>query len=217
MEFWTDMSLGKHALERAPDMVIRNEEEYIHGGGADFIFWAEGGDFEAFEAGLEDDPTVTDPKQMTETDTQRLYRVTATAEAIENTTMPVWSDLDIVLLEAEGTHEGWTVRMRLPDRETLDRYRETHRERGLPFQLRAIYEEAVGNDVPESGLTDAQREALLAAYEAGYFDVPRTTPQSDVAEALDISTQSLSERLRRATAALVEATLAEATEDTKGP
>lgn len=207
VEFWTDMSLGKHALERAPGMVIRNEEEYIHGGGGDFIFWAKGGDFEAFEAGLDADPTVTEPKQMTETDARRLYRVTATAEAIVNTTMPVWSDLDVVLLEAEGTHEGWTVRMRFPTRETLDRYRRVHRERGIPFRLRAIYRESVASSAAESELTAAQREALLAAYEAGYFDIPRTVPQTDVATSLRISSQSLSERLRRGTAALVEATL----------
>ena len=207
VEFLTDMSLGKHALNRAPGMVIRNEEEYIHGGGGDFIFWAEGGDFEAFEAGLAADPTVTDPKQMTETDGRRLYRATATVEAIENTTMPLWSDLDVVLLEAEGTHEGWTVRMRFPTRETLDRYRCAHQERDLPFRLRAIYRESAAGSVAESGLTDAQREALLAAYEAGYYDVPRTARQTDVAASLRISSQSLSERLRRGTAALVEATL----------
>lgn len=207
VEFWTDMSLGKHALERAPEMVIRNEEEYIHGGGGDFIFWAEDGEFEAFEAGLEADPTVTDPRKMAETDSRRLYRATATADAIVNTTMPVWSDLDVVLLKAEGTHEGWTVRMRFSTRETLERYRSVHRERDLPFRLRAIYHESIESNVAESELTAAQREALLAAYEAGYFDVPRTTSQTGVAESLDISTQSLSERLRRGTAALVDATL----------
>jgi len=62
----------------------------------------------------------------------------------------------------------------------------------------------------EEGLTDRQREALAAAYEMGYFEVPRGASLGEVAATLDISASSLSERLRRAQTCLVESALEDA-------
>ncbi len=39
----------------------------------------------------------------------------------------------------------------------------------------------------DAGLTDSQREALLVAFETGYFEEPRNATLSDVAADLDIS------------------------------
>lgn len=58
------------------------------------------------------------------------------------------------------------------------------------------------------GLTQRQRAALSAAREVGYFAVPREGTIEDVAERLDCATGTASEHLRKAQAALVEATLA---------
>ncbi|MXR42456.1 transcriptional regulator [Halobaculum sp. WSA2] len=52
------------------------------------------------------------------------------------------------------------------------------------------------------GLTPPQVEALRAAVEAGYFDVPRTTDSATVADGLGISKSAFLERLRRAEATL---------------
>jgi predicted DNA binding protein len=57
------------------------------------------------------------------------------------------------------------------------------------------------------GLTSAQREALTVAYEAGYFDVPSKTTLDSLSDVLDVTSQSVSERLNRGTKKLVEATL----------
>lgn len=206
-EYWTDVELLKEALERAPEMTIDEEEEYLVDGTASFLFWAEGGDFDSFEAGLEDDPTVASVKQITDVETRRLYRVRTTERGHQATTFQLWSELDLVLLELEGTVDGWTVRMRFPDREAFARNRRGVKERGRPFELLALYHETAAASPAETKVTADQSEALVAAYESGYFDVPRTTSQSELAEQLDISSQSLSERLRRGTATLVEATL----------
>lgn len=53
-------------------------------------------------------------------------------------------------------------------------------------------------------LTEAEREALLAAYKSGYFEVPRRLRQSELAQKLGKSTGALSTLLRRATGRLVE-------------
>jgi hypothetical protein len=58
-------------------------------------------------------------------------------------------------------------------------------------------------DVLPSGLTERQREALEAAYRAGYFDWPRETTAEEIAETLDIAASTLTAHLRKAEATLL--------------
>lgn len=206
-EYRTDSRLLEATLERAPETVVYSEESYATDEGIRSLFWAETDDWDAFEAALTDDPTVTDSKRLAETDARRLYGVYLTDDGSANTTFPQWGDLDVVLLEATATVDGWEARMRVPDRDALSRYRAGLRERGIGFELEALYRETRTGNAPASRLSDDQFETLVAAHEAGYFDVPRTASQTDLAGEFGISAQSLSERLRRGTKALVEATL----------
>lgn len=52
--------------------------------------------------------------------------------------------------------------------------------------------------VVDRRLTDRQREVLVAAYFGGYFDRPRETTGTELAEYLDISPATLSQHLRAA-------------------
>ena len=55
--------------------------------------------------------------------------------------------------------------------------------------------------------TPPQREALVAAYEFGYFAGPREAPLADVAQHLDLSTWATGGRLRRGSRTLLESRL----------
>lgn len=61
----------------------------------------------------------------------------------------------------------------------------------------------------DDGLTDRQREALAAAWHAGFYEVPRTGGVEDVAAALDCAVSTASDLLRRAESRLVGDTLGE--------
>ena len=50
----------------------------------------------------------------------------------------------------------------------------------------------------ETDMTDRQREALEAAFRAGYFDWPRESTAEEVADSLDISSPTLHSHLRKA-------------------
>lgn len=52
--------------------------------------------------------------------------------------------------------------------------------------------------VDRSALTERQREALVTAYEMGYFERPRGANATEVAEAMDIEPSTLSEHLATA-------------------
>lgn len=207
VEYWTDGPLLKAALERAPGMVVYPEEQYTGDETVHYIFWADGGDLDAFEAGLDADPSVTDPRLLTELEARRLYQVTTTDQSYDTATLPEWGDLGVVFLEGEGTHEGWTFRIRVPDRTALAEYRTLHRDSGRPFRLRTIYDESEAETAAEALLTTAQQEALVSAYEAGYFDIPQSASQADVANQLEISPQAVSERLKRGLRTLLEVTV----------
>lgn len=56
-------------------------------------------------------------------------------------------------------------------------------------------------------MTDRQYEALVTAYELGYYETPRTVSFEEVAEELDCAPSTANELLRRAEAALVSAVL----------
>ena len=207
VELWVGGPLLQEALSRSPGTVISSEEQYISADEIRVLFWADGDDVDAFEAALETDSTVSEPTRLAETDRGRLYRVTLTDEASAATSLTAWRDLDLVLLDATGTHDGWQLRMRVPDRDALSRFRRVLQDRELPFRVNALYQADETRNATHANLTDGQYDALVTAYESGYYDVPRSASQADVAAKLQVTPQAVSERLRRATATLIRTTL----------
>ena len=207
VDFHLDSPILREALQRAPTTTAKYEEKYGNGGSIRFIFWVEGGDFGAFEEGLAADPTVTDVVQLAETSTRRLYRVHLTDDGQEVTTFPMWSELDVVLVDAVGTHEGWDLQMRMPNREALTRFREVCEAQDVAFRLRAVHSETERRGTADTSLSPVQREALVTAYEMGYFEIPRGALLADVAASLGVSSQATSERIRRGISRLVAGTL----------
>lgn len=63
------------------------------------------------------------------------------------------------------------------------------------------------SDRSSNPLTDRQRTMLYAAYEAGYYDYPRTTTQDEVASTVDVTGSTVAEHLRNAEATLVQQAL----------
>jgi predicted DNA binding protein len=61
-------------------------------------------------------------------------------------------------------------------------------------------------------MTPAQEEAVTAAFELGYFEVPRAVTASDVADQLGVSKSAFLERLRRAQGSLLGQVLPRAEE-----
>lgn len=203
-EFHVDSPILRTALEAVPDAVATFEEQYAHGGAISFLFWVETPDDEAFESALAGDPTVADPVTLVETADRRLYRVTLTERGLESSTYSLKSELDIVVLDATGTSEGWSVRMRFPDQAAIAAYDEACREQGLGVEIRTKYSEDETDCRAKAQLTAPQREALDAAFDGGYFEVPRDASLQEIADELDVSRQATSERIRRGLSALLD-------------
>lgn len=201
VDFQADVPIGRSTREAVPDMRISLVSERAPGEGQPIhtLVWATGGDFDAFDEALAEDPTVTDPKVLAETGDRRLYRVVYTDEGMASTPYPVWTESDGQVLSAESTGRDFAARMRFPDREAIERVTSWFEERGLDIEVDGVYVEG-DFDVVGLGpnLTEKQREAMLAAWRMGYFDVPRAIDLADLGDELGVSDTAASQRLRRA-------------------
>ncbi|HET7322986.1 MAG TPA: helix-turn-helix domain-containing protein [Halococcus sp.] len=110
---------------------------------------------------------------------------------------------DVTLLSANGQSCRWTFRLLAPDRTGISRAHDIMADLDCEADCQRI-STFEGGETDSTGLTDEQREALVAAFEAGYYDIPRNVTADDVADSLDISHQALSERFRRAYRHIVE-------------
>lgn len=165
------------------------------------LIWVRNVDHDAVADAFESDPSVHGIELLSEFDDEQLYRMEWVSEV--DLVLQMLTNSEATITDAYGTDGRWHLRVLYPDRESLSKTTEFRDDEGLTFDITAI-RELDGEPAGRYGLTTDQFEALEAALEAGYYEVPREVDQNELAERLDISHQALSERLRRATGALVE-------------
>lgn len=166
-------------------------------------FWASGGDFARFEDALHDDEMVRevltlerDDETTGEDEEDRFYRVTWKTE-VPDLISAVSAAKATVLEAVSENHGSWEVKVLFPCEEALSAFHDYCVEHDFDVEPQRVYEPKNPQERAEYDVTDAQQEALKAAYHAGYFAVPREQTLTEVAESLDISRNALSARLRR--------------------
>ncbi|GAD52741.1 bacterio-opsin activator domain-containing protein [Halarchaeum acidiphilum MH1-52-1] len=201
-----DLALTPTILAHASDELRVVSQSATDPETGQFFFLVEGADA-GFEAALDADHTVSDWTLVAEEGGTRVYRIGHPDDAI--LLSPMVTEVGGLMLESKSAERGWTVRLQLADREALSELWEFCEREGVDFELKRTFRQEGWASGEPSTLTDAQREALVTAYERGYFDEPRGASLADLADALGISPTAVSGRLRRGTAQLVESSLLE--------
>jgi predicted DNA binding protein len=199
-----------HTLTAVPDARVTGDRLASHS--RDWVLpfvWIRADDQDAVRAAMDDDPTVDRYEVVQAADEETLYNVVWTADVVEF--VDAIADQHGALLTAAAADGTWLLTLRFVSRDVLTSFREYFHERGDPFELRRVVTPE-GARKREFGLTPEQYETLALAVERGYYDVPRATTITELADELGVSQNAVSERLRRATAALVTATLGGAAE-----
>ena len=155
--------------------------------------------------GLEADSNVTDVAVVDELDDSALVKIDW-ADRI-NGVLESIRQHEVIVTSAVGTPSEWTFRLRFPSYEDLSAFYTNCVERDISVELVQLHEAVSPDSQRRFGLTTAQRELIVSAYEAGYFDVPRKTTLVELGDRLDISDSAVSQRLRRGLAALINSTL----------
>lgn len=204
-----DTFLFPEAVEATGDVridVVRVIDEAATA--APFV-WAYGDAIDEFEAALDADPAVAHVESFDEgandDDSERLYRITANGR--RPPLLTAIDDVDGTMLEASYHQDQWALTVIVPDRSALADLHEYASERGIGLELRRVYAPHERHHRGAYGITEEQFEALVAAYHAGYFEVPRNRTLSAIADELDISANALSARLRRGLRRLLASTI----------
>lgn len=167
------------------------------------LFWVDDGNADGIEATLQDDPLTESVTQLTKTDSRILYEIQWSPDV--DGLVQSLIETNARILEAEGTADVWDFRLQFRTRADLSAFREACEDHDIPLTLRRLYNPAL----PEDGgqLSAQQYEALISAYQGGYFEVPRGTSMNALATEFGISDSAVSQRIRRGTSALIAETL----------
>lgn len=193
-----------------PELEYRIVDEFVSADGAPMLTaWAVGEEssLERLHGMIPDDATVVDASLLADLGTRRLYRLELTPEGAVGMTYPRAVEEGITFLDIRASNDSVHYRARIPDRESFMTFRQLCADRDLDFKLRGLYR-GESEERTTTRLTDRQREVLRAAFEAGYFAVPRQTTLESLATELDISDQALSATIRRGQANLLAETIA---------
>lgn len=193
------------ALTECPDAVVEFERVVVDEDRLAPYLWVGTDDQQAFERAATEDPSVADLERLESFDEDSLYRATWNDGA--STLVDLLARIDAVVLEASGRGAHWELRIRFDDRDQVSRFQKRCLDRDVTFTVSRLYGPSQSLTGGQYGLTEKQQEALVTAWECGYFDSPREATLEDVADRLGITRQSLSQRLRRAHRAMVENTL----------
>jgi len=165
------------------------------------FFWIEADDFEEVETTLAEDPTVAAFASIIEDDSRRTYRIEYSPEA--ELISPQMIEIGAVIVESRSHLDGWLLELRLQDHDGLYELSEYASEEGIKLDVLELQQTDGGRETRDFGLTEEQREALMAAFLQGYYDEPREVFLEDLAELLGVSETAVSGRLRRGSARLI--------------
>ncbi|UPV99773.1 helix-turn-helix domain-containing protein [Halorussus gelatinilyticus] len=170
-------------------------------------FWVRGTDVDDIEDAFLNHPGVETIQSVDSVEDEYLLRVewTLEYEGVLNTLM----ETQVPLIEAVGTSEQWTFDIRGDDRRDIAAFQERCRELDIPITLTKLHALTPIESETEAALTDTQQEALVLAYERGYFNTPRDVTMAEIGDELGISQQAVASRLRRGISSILGSTLAE--------
>jgi len=167
-------------------------------------FWVRGVETEDIEASFESHAGVTNVRLVDSVEDKYLMRAEWGREYVG--ILNALAAARIVVLSGVGTREGWEFEVRGESRAVVGEFRAYCRVHDIQIEITAVHAlfPVQGDGY---GLTDTQREALVLAYERGYFDSPRESSLQELGAELGITQQSLSSRLRRGHRRLIAGTL----------
>lgn len=191
-------------FETLPDARVELERLIPHHSLIIPYFWVRGADATDVEAAFDPHAGVTGIRLIDSVEDEHLMRAEWDRDYVG--VLNALAETHLVLLSGLGTGDGWHFEVRGETHADISHFRSYCQEHEVPIDITAVHALVPVRDEGYE-LTQPQREALLAAFDQGYFDSPRQTSLESIASNLGITQQSLSSRLRRGHRRLIAATL----------
>lgn len=200
--------LGR-ALQADPGLRVQLERVIPLGETLIPYVWVTDDSLAAIEAALREAPDIEAFAVVDTVDSEALVRIEWTGPT--DRLVQGLLETDGVILTGVGAADTWDLQARFPDHDALATFHRHCADRGITVQLARIHNPSVPADTEVmAALTDPQRETIQTALDAGYFDVPRETNLTGLADLLGVSDTAVSQRLRRGLETLLTATLVSA-------
>lgn len=199
-------SVPRRLFEKVPEIELEVESLVPIGTAAIPYFWAWGEQIDELEAVLENDPEVYDVNCIERVDDGALFSV---EWEIDDPFVTCLNDTSGSIMGAYGTADEWRLTLWFENGVDASAFQQCCKDHGLSFEVTRLRSVAEITNEADPKITPAQREALLLAYERGYFSQPRGTTQAELADELGVSSAAVGNRIRRGMANLIESTLAD--------
>lgn len=186
----------EQTFHEVPGCLCRIEESAFNNLTSATHLWISGPSCHRVQEALQADTSVHEWTLINEEEGEWLFAV----KFDEDGRLPqeIIQDRGGTVLEAIGGPDGWTLKVRFPNRAALADAADEFDRLECEATYESIRDRQEFDTARITALSDAQREAVEAALERGYFKIPRETSLKELATHLGVSHQSLSERLRRA-------------------
>lgn len=195
----------EHTFDAVSDVTIQVERLASHSREWVMPFcWATCGNIEALTDALREDPTV-DEVRVLDSESDVSYINVSWDESVQQLVDEI-VDQHGIIQEVQASNGHWYLKLKFLDQGAVQAFQAYFDEEGRSFELQRLYDGTAPKE-REYDLTAGQREALVTALEMGYFAVPREAQIEDLAAELGISTNAVSQRLRRANRNLTRNTL----------
>ena len=194
-------------FERLPGVTVELERIIP---GRDVVipyFWVRGTAVDDIEGAFAEHPGVTEIRLVDSVRDEYLLRVEWSVEY--DGILSTLAETGIPLIKAVGTNQQWSFDVRGDTRSDLMEFHTRCRELDIPIVLTELHALTPLETATEAALTDAQQEALVLAYERGYFNSPRDVTMAELGDELGISQQAVASRLRRGIDGILGTTLSE--------
>ncbi|ADB62288.1 Bacterio-opsin activator HTH domain protein [Haloterrigena turkmenica DSM 5511] len=194
-------------FERLPDVTIELERMIPARDVVVPYFWVRGTPVDDIEDAFDDHPGVVEIELIDSVADEYLLRVEWSLEYAG--VLSTLTETKLPLVKAIGTNREWTFDVRGDDRADIADFQQRCRELDIPITLTKLHALTPIETEAEAALTEPQQEAVLLAYERGYFNSPRDVTMAELGDELGITQQAVASRLRRGIDRLVGSTLAE--------
>lgn len=172
-------------------------------------FWVRGTSVDDIEGAFIEHPGVKHIELVDSVDDEYLLRVEWAVDYDD--VLTTLTETRVALIEAVGTNKQWTFEIRGDARSDIAAFQSRCRELGIPITLTELHALTPIETSSEAALTEKQEEALVLAFEWGYFESPREVTMEDLGDEFGISEQAVASRLRRGIKQILGSTLTDAT------
>ncbi|WP_436345855.1 helix-turn-helix domain-containing protein [Natronorubrum sp. FCH18a] len=170
-------------------------------------FWVWGDDMERVEGVIADQPEILSVTLVDAVSGGGLFRADWDEQA--EGVLTAIATFDMALTKGTGTGErgNWVFEFRVEHPEHLSQFQQYCRDHDIDATLNRLFTLADMQTGGEYNLTSEQHEALILAFNEGYYDDPTETDLEELADALGITRPSVSSRLQRGYRNLIGSTL----------